>query len=124
VGERTVYRRMGEPGFRGRVNAAKAAIVEHAAGRMAGSMTAAADTLRGLLSAEREATRLGAARSILELGPRLREAAELERRITDLETTAAQRIEQLEDRLREGGEFGRREGREVGRHEGGSWPRG
>ncbi|NOT02711.1 MAG: hypothetical protein HOP29_19065, partial [Phycisphaerales bacterium] len=82
---------------------ARAAIVEHAAGRMAGSMTAAADTLRGLLSAEREATRLGAARSILELGPRLREAAELERRITDLETTAARRIEQLEDRLREGG---------------------
>ncbi|NOS99883.1 MAG: hypothetical protein HOP29_04585 [Phycisphaerales bacterium] len=67
---------------------------------------------------------LAAARSILELGTRLRKAAEPERRITDLETTAARRIEQLEDRLREGVEFGRREGREVGRHESGSWPRG
>ena len=48
-------------------------------------MTDAADTLRALLSAQGESVRLGAARSILELPLRLREAEELEQRVRDLE---------------------------------------
>jgi hypothetical protein len=52
---------------------------------MADGMTEAADTLRGLLTAEAESVGLGAARSLLELGNRLRQWVELERRITDLD---------------------------------------
>jgi hypothetical protein len=44
-------------------------------------MTSAADTLRGLLDAANSGTvRLGAARALLELGPKLRESVELEER--------------------------------------------
>jgi hypothetical protein len=51
------------------------------------------DTLRGLLAGESESVKLGAARSILELGWKLKEAVELELRIAA-----------LEQRLREQGE--------------------
>jgi hypothetical protein len=53
---------------------------------MAASMDDDADPLRCLLKAESEPVRLSAARSIIELGCRLRESAELEQRISDLRT--------------------------------------
>jgi hypothetical protein len=82
---RTAYRRLAQPGFRREVDALRADMAEQALGRLTEGMTAAADTLRALLSARSESVRLAAARSILELGPRLREAAELEQRLRDLE---------------------------------------
>ena len=57
---------------------------------MADGVTEAADTLRGLLKADSDAVKLGAARSLLELGTKLREAVELEERLTDLERRITQ----------------------------------
>jgi HEAT repeat protein len=56
---------------------------------MADGMAEAADMLRQLLAAKSENVRLGAARSLLELGVKLREAVELEERVRLLEEQAA-----------------------------------
>jgi hypothetical protein len=85
VAPRTVYRRLDDPGFLREVDTLRADMVGQALGRLTESMTAAADTLRALLAARGESVRLGAARSILELPLRIREAAELEQRVRDLE---------------------------------------
>jgi hypothetical protein len=85
VAPRTVYRRLGDPDFLREVDTLRADMVGQALGRLTESMTAAADTLRALLAARGESVRLGAARSILELPLRLREAAELAQRVRDLE---------------------------------------
>jgi hypothetical protein len=58
--------------------------------RTAGALTAASqESVRTLLTLQREPTppavRLGAARAVLELGMKVREAAELEERIAQLE---------------------------------------
>jgi HEAT repeat protein len=71
-------------------------MVQRSLGRLADGMTEAADVLRQLLAAESEAVRLGAARSLLELGVKLREPVELEERLAALEA-----------RIGEGGNFGR-----------------
>jgi AcrR family transcriptional regulator len=85
IGERTVYRRLEDPAFRWTVADARGRLLEHAVGQLAEASTAAAATLRALLDAEADTVRLGAARSILELGGRLREWVELEARIAALE---------------------------------------
>jgi hypothetical protein len=91
LSRRTATRRVAEPDFRRRVAEVRAEMVGRALGKMADSMTAAADTLRALLDAEGESVRLGAARSILELGNKLRESVELEQRLADLEQRLAER---------------------------------
>jgi hypothetical protein len=48
-------------------------------------MAEAAATVRGLLTAESESVRLAAARTILEFGPKLREAVEVEDRLAAVE---------------------------------------
>jgi hypothetical protein len=85
VSPRTIARRLTDPAFRQRLAELRGEMVSRASGRMADSMTEAADTLRALLQAEAESTRLGAARSILELGNKLRDAVELEERLAALE---------------------------------------
>jgi hypothetical protein len=85
VGERTATRRVAEPGFRRRVGELRAEMTSRALGRMADGMADAADVLRQLLNAESESVRLGAARSLLELGVKLRESVELEERLAALE---------------------------------------
>jgi hypothetical protein len=86
LSERTAFRRLAVPGFRQRVAAARAEMVEKALGRMADSMSAAADTLRQLLTANGDNVKLGAARALLELTVKLRESVELEARLQSLET--------------------------------------
>jgi len=86
--ERTAYRRLEDPGFRRHISAIRGEMVSRATGRLADVSAKAVETLSALLSAESETVRLGAARSILELGTKLREANELERRITELEGAA------------------------------------
>jgi hypothetical protein len=66
-------------------------MVQRSLGRMADGMAEAADVLRKLLAAGSESVRLGAARSLLDLGVKLRETVELEERLLDLE----QEIERL-----------------------------
>jgi hypothetical protein len=85
LSERTAYRRLAVPGYRQRVAEARGEMVARALGRLADGMTAAADTLRQLLAASGDNVKLGAARALLELGVKLRESVELERRLADLE---------------------------------------
>ena len=92
IGERTASRRLADPDFRQRVGQLRADMVERALGKMADGMAAAADTLRQLLKAESESVRLGAARSLLELGVKLRESVELEERLA----TSEERLAALE----------------------------
>jgi hypothetical protein len=91
LGERTATRRVADPEFRRRVYELRAEMVGQALGKMADGMTEAADTLRKLLTAQSESIRLGAARSILELGNKLRESAEFAERLAILEQQVAER---------------------------------
>ena len=89
VSDRTVYRRLADPGFRAQVQAARGEMVT----RSAGLLTAAAgEAVRTLLSLQKESTppavRLGAARAVLELGIKVRELADLEVRLAALEAQA------------------------------------
>jgi hypothetical protein len=91
LSRRTATRQVADPDFRRRVAALRAEMVARALGKMADGMTDAVDTLRALLNAEGESVRLGAARSILELGNKLREAVELEERLAEVERLVAER---------------------------------
>jgi hypothetical protein len=87
--KRTVYRRMEEPDFKKRLQALRTDMVQ----RTAGALTAAgSEAVRALLEllrgARAEAVRLGAARSVLEIGMKAREFAELEERLAALEQQA------------------------------------
>jgi len=88
IGERTAWRRMADPEFRRRLSGVRADVLERATGRLADAGAEAAETLKALLKAESESVRLGAARAILELGSKLREAGELEERLRMLESDA------------------------------------
>ena len=88
---RTVYRRLADSAFRQQLQALRADLVQ----RTAGALTAAAtEAVRTLLELQKPsappAVRLGAARSVLELGLKLREAADLEERLAALEESLAQ----------------------------------
>lgn len=88
VSERTVFRRMQDADFRQRLDEARATMLSNAVARLTASATSAAVTLHNLLTADSETVQLGAARSILELGSRLRESTELAARIAALESAA------------------------------------
>jgi hypothetical protein len=89
ISERTAFRRLEDSAFRRRVTEVRADMVQRALGKLADNAAAAADTLRKLLKADGENVKLGAARSILELGNRLRESVELEQRLAALEQRLA-----------------------------------
>jgi HEAT repeat protein len=88
IGERTATRRLADPEFRQRLAQLRAAMVSRAVGKLADGMVEAADVLRQLLQAESESVRLSAARTLLDVGNRLRESMELEERIRALERKA------------------------------------
>ena len=85
VAERTAWRRMQEPAFRQEVTNVRTMMISQAVGLLADAATDAVWTLRELLNSESDTVRLGAARAILEAGPRLRESDELASRIAALE---------------------------------------
>jgi hypothetical protein len=91
--ERTARRRLEDKAFRERVKALRGEMVANAAGRLAASMLLAADRLRELLQARSETVCLGAARSLIELGAKLRESAEIEQRLAQVEEALRQREE-------------------------------
>lgn len=97
IAERTAARRWADPAFRRRVAGLRGDLVQAAVGRLADGMSAAAEVLRQLLAAQSENVRLGAARSLLELGVNLRESVELEDRFAALEA-ALSRDKSEEDR--------------------------
>jgi len=88
IGERAATRRAADPAFCRRVAELRSEMVCRAAGQLADGMAQAVATLRELLTAESESVRLAAARSILEIGPKLRETVELEERMAAIEAQA------------------------------------
>jgi hypothetical protein len=83
---RTVYRRLAEVDFRRRLQALRSDMVSRTAGTLTAAATEAVRTLLELLkSSASDAVRLGAARSVLEMGMKVREAADLEERLAALE---------------------------------------
>jgi hypothetical protein len=83
---RTVYRRLSQPAFRQRVQALRADMVQRAAGTMTAASLEAIRTLVELLPPQvPDAVRLGAARTILEVGMKLRQVADFEARLAAVE---------------------------------------
>jgi hypothetical protein len=92
---RTVGLWLAEPDFKARVTALRGEMVARAVGKLADGAAAAADELRRLLSeAEADAIKLQASKAVLELGTRLRESAELEGRLAELEARVARQAGQ------------------------------
>lgn len=85
LGERTVARRMESPEFRKLVADHRSSMMQRAVGTLANTADEAIATLRDLLTDDSATARLGAARSVLDLGARLRDSVELEARISTLE---------------------------------------
>ena len=83
---RTVYRRLAETDFRRRLQALRGDMVSRTAGTLTAAATEAVRTLLELLkSSASDAVQLGAARAVLEMGMKVREAADLEERLAALE---------------------------------------
>ncbi|HWB11447.1 MAG TPA: hypothetical protein VG826_19610 [Pirellulales bacterium] len=93
VGERTVYRRLADADFRRAVGEARGGLFDSARGRLAGLASRAVETLERLMKSDKPAEALGAAKAVLEMGPRLREATEAEERISRLEDEADDEID-------------------------------
>jgi hypothetical protein len=89
---RTVHRRLGDPEFQKRLRELKDDMVKRTAAMLSAGAMEAVKTLISLLQGSTSPTvRLGAARAMLELSVRLREAAELHERIAALEQQRAER---------------------------------
>src|SRR5690242_3951299 len=94
VCERTAYRRLAEPAFGRRLDQLRAEMVQRTAGMLTGAGMAAVMTLidlQGDVSVP-ASVRRRSARDILEMGSRLREAAELEQRLAAVEERLARAI--------------------------------
>lgn len=86
VAARTVHRRLADEGFRQRLQAMRADMVQRSSGALTAAANEAVRTMLELLKPTMPpAVRLGAARSVLEIGIKLREAADLEERLSALE---------------------------------------
>ena len=86
VSERTVYRRMSDREFRGRLYDARARYLDTALGTLADASTELVTMLLEMArGAESENVRLGAIRTALEASHRLRESTEIGERLAALE---------------------------------------
>ena len=82
----TVLRRMKDPEFKGRLEEIRTEMVQRTSGALTASAMEAVRTLMALQQPSvPHATRLGAARTILELGIKMREITDLEARLTAVE---------------------------------------
>ncbi len=86
LSERTIYRRLKNRSFREELNAIRDDMVRRSAGMLTAAAGEAVKTLVQLMgSGVPPATRLGAARAILEIGIKVREVSELAERVAALE---------------------------------------
>ena len=86
VSRATVLRRLREPEFQHRLQEFRSDMVKRAAGMLTAASMEAVKTLLELQKTPvPAAVRLGAARSVIELGTKLRETAEFEARLAALE---------------------------------------
>jgi len=100
LSERTIYKRLKEPDFRTRLKDLRGDMVRRSSGMLTAAATEAVRTLLGLLKESNPATvRLGAARAVLEIGIKIREMAELEVMMEEME----ERINSLEAAPRDTG---------------------
>ena len=91
---RTVYRYLDKPAFRRQLQAFRADMVNRATGMLSAASMEAVKTLLGLMQGNTTAaSRLGAARAVLEMGIKLRQSTELEERMTKIEERLLQRDE-------------------------------
>ena len=89
ISTRTAHRRLKEEAFQKQLRDLRAEMVQRTAGMLTASGMEASKTLVSLLDPTVPATvRRGAAQTILELGLKLRETAEMEERIAALEARA------------------------------------
>jgi hypothetical protein len=90
ISPRTAHRRLANPQFRSQLNNVRGDMVQRAASLLT---AAAMEAIKTLVSLQEKSTppavRLGAARAILELGTKLREASEWEARLAALEQRTA-----------------------------------
>jgi hypothetical protein len=92
VGERTVHTWLADPAFTARVTELRSRMFGRAVSVLTRLAGKAARKLNKLMDSEQESIALGACRTVLEAGPRLRELTELEERLAALE--AADRARQ------------------------------
>jgi hypothetical protein len=94
LSERTVYRRLADPAFRKQVQQVHNEIVRRTAGLLTGAALGSVKTLADLQqdAAVPATVRRTAARDILELGLKLREAINLEERLATVEGRVARAI--------------------------------
>jgi hypothetical protein len=86
ISERTAYRRMEKPEFKNELQQLRSEMVVRSAAALTAATTEAVRVLLDLMKASNTGpVRLGAARSVIELGAKLREMVELEERIKALE---------------------------------------
>jgi hypothetical protein len=86
VAPRTVHRRLADEAFRQRLQTMRVDMVQRSSAALTAAAHEAVRTLLELLKPSMPAAvRLGAARSVLEIGMKLRENAELETRLAALE---------------------------------------
>jgi hypothetical protein len=82
---RTAFRRLATPGFRERVEAARAELVAQTVAQLAAAGVEAVAALRAALHGHSPHAAVNAARALLEFGVKYRETEVLERRISELE---------------------------------------
>lgn len=85
VSARTVANWLTEQPFQARVDELRGGMVARAAGKLADAMAEAADVLRALLKSDAEGIRLRAADRLTELGLKVAEVADLQKRLDQLE---------------------------------------
>jgi hypothetical protein len=91
IGTRTAYRRLKEEGFHQRLRDLRLDMVQRTGGMLTASGMEAVKTLISLQEASASpAVRLGAARTVLEFGIKMRETTELAERIAALEAQVGQ----------------------------------
>ncbi len=90
LSERTVYKRLKDPAFQAAVKLVRSDMVRRSAGLLSAASGEAVRTLLALMKdSAPPATRLGAAKAVLELGMKIRELAELEAEVRELEEKVA-----------------------------------
>lgn len=92
VGERTVYRRLQETEFRGKVAALRGQMMDNVVGRLSEAAGQAFQKLQSLLEADSEPVRLGAAKAIMDQMLRMRESIEFETRLREMEALCDRKL--------------------------------
>ena len=98
INERTARRWMDAPAFRKQVDDTRAEMLAQAVAKLTSASTAAVETLQALLSSEMDFARLAAARTILEVGMKLREQHDLAERVAALEERLGEQVDDKQPR--------------------------